>query len=100
MPPTHRLPDFAEALLLQCSPHQELLQIETMVPSQLTTDDSCRHDTDSRVACASRNRVTGLIAPPGSRCCGRVVNTWLPSRLGALPHAFDATPCVTGRALR
>ena len=31
---------------------------------------------------ASRKRVTSLIAPPGSRCCGRVVNTCVALQTG------------------
>jgi len=34
------------------------------------------------VARASGNRVTSLIAPPGSRCCGRVVNTCVALQTG------------------
>src|SRR5664279_5205419 len=55
---------------------------KTMVPPQLTTDDICRHDRESRVVRASGNRVTSLIAPPGSRCCGRVVNTCVALQTG------------------
>ena len=55
---------------------------KTMVPPQLTTHDICRHDRESRVARASRKRVTSLIAPPGSRCCGRVVTHVMPPDWG------------------